>query len=163
MWRLSGFADEAAWTLAGQARLAASAGLGAVELRLAGGRPVVRWGERTVTRAVDVLARAGLGASCVATGIGKVPTSTHQARLVADLRRAMAIAHRVGTPAVRVFSFTVASGKGMTPEKTSVRLSASSIRTRTPPAGLRRATSPCAKRPRCRGTSSVGPRAICEP
>lgn len=107
MWALSGFADEAAPSLAGQARVARSAGLESMELRLALGRPVVRWSDRTVARARRVLADAGLRASCVATGIGKTPLGTPWPALGDALRRACSIAHDVGARHIRVFSFTV--------------------------------------------------------
>ena len=110
MWPLSGFTDEAAWSLTQQIALARDAGLDGIELRRAGGRPVVRWSRAAVLRARAALADAGLQASCVATGIGKVGLGQPQRARVAEFDRAIRVAHAVGTPYVRVFSFRVPAG-----------------------------------------------------
>ncbi|WP_040158882.1 sugar phosphate isomerase/epimerase family protein [Nigerium massiliense] len=109
-WRLSGFVDEAAPTLRGQVRLAQAADLDAIELRLALGRPVLRWDDRTVERAASLVAAAGLGVSCVATGLGKQEPGLTPRAMLDDFQRACDVAHKVGCRNIRAFSFRVPEG-----------------------------------------------------
>lgn len=107
MFTLTGFTDEALAPFPAQARMAASAGLTHVELRRVGTTPtpVLRASGRALDAAEAALDRHGLGVSCLATGLGKVPVDAPLGPQVDDLARAAELAHRFGAPHVRVFSW----------------------------------------------------------
>lgn len=107
MLTLTGFTDEALATFPGQTRMASAAGLTHLELRRIGVRPtpILRASGRAVAAAEEALAAQGLRASCIATGIGKTAVDAPFAPQVTAVKRAAALAHRFGTPYVRVFSW----------------------------------------------------------
>lgn len=103
--KLSGFADEALASFGGQLALLARLGIGHLELRRLGTTPVLSASERQLRQAERALTASGIGVSCLASDLGKVPVGVPLPREAERLRRAAAFAHRFGTPYVRVFSF----------------------------------------------------------
>lgn len=102
---LSGFVDEALLPFTGQLDMAARLGMTHVDLRRIGRHAVPHVPEAVLARTREQLLSFGLSASCVATRIGKSAVTAPLGRDLESLRRAAAIAHRFGTPYVRVFSW----------------------------------------------------------
>ena len=105
MITLSGFTDEIWATLPAQVHLARRLGLTHVELRRVGLSGVLRFSDRRLARVERLLAAQQLGISSIATPIGKSDVDAPATSDADDLRRAAVLAHRFGTPFVRVFSW----------------------------------------------------------
>ena len=105
MITLSGFTDEVWATLPAQVHLARRLGLTHVELRRVGLSGVLRFSDRRLARVERLLAAQQLGISSIATPIGKSDVDAPATSDADDLRRAAVLAHRFGTPFVRVFSW----------------------------------------------------------
>lgn len=109
MITLSGFTDEVWATLPAQLHLARRLGLTQVELRRVGLSGVLRFSERRLARVERLLAAQQLGVSSIATPIGKSDVDAASSTDTDDLRRAALLAHRFGTPYIRVFSWFTAT------------------------------------------------------
>lgn len=105
MIRFSGFVDEALASFEDQLRLARRAGLTHVELRRVGWRNAAALPPAVVDRVLSRLDAAGLGVACLATGLGKVGVHTPLEPQRDALRRAAALARRLGGVGVRTFAW----------------------------------------------------------
>jgi sugar phosphate isomerase/epimerase len=106
-FRLSAFGDEFASDLVGQLASLRQHDVRFLELRAAWGTNVVDFSQTESARVHRHLAETGIGVSAVASPVGKVPIDADFETELDRLRRALTIAHRVGGPLVRVFSFLV--------------------------------------------------------
>lgn len=109
-FRLSAFGDEIASDLDAQiAPLPHDVRF--LELRAAWGTNVIDLSEAEIERVRQRLAAEGIGASAVASPVGKVPIGTNFETELGRFRRALTVGHRVGAPLVRIFSFFIPDGR----------------------------------------------------
>lgn len=106
---LAGFADEALAPFRGQLAMLTRLGVRHLDLRRLGATGILDASPHLLARAKTALADAGVRVSCLASGVGKVPLSASPGTELDRLRRAAELAHRFGTPYVRVFSFRTAT------------------------------------------------------
>lgn len=102
---LSAFGDEIAADLGEQVDTLLAEGIRHVEFRAAWGRNVLDLSDEEIGRARDLLAARGVRVSAVGSPIGKIPITDDFEAHLARFRRAIWVAHRFDTPAIRVFSF----------------------------------------------------------
>jgi sugar phosphate isomerase/epimerase len=109
-WTLSGFGDEIDPDPAVQVAVLKALGASHIEVRSAWGTNVVDLDDDQLNALAALLAREELSVSAVASPIGKVDVSLDAELEVARLRRIIRVAHALGTPNIRVFSFFRAPG-----------------------------------------------------
>lgn len=109
-WTLSGFGDEIDPDPAVQVAVLKALGASHIEVRSAWGVNVVDLGDDQLAALAALLAREGMAVSAVASPIGKVDVALDAELEVARLARIIRVAHALGTPNIRVFSFFRAPG-----------------------------------------------------
>jgi len=109
-WTLSGFGDEIDPDPAVQVAVLKALGARHIEVRSAWGTNVVDLADDQLSALAALLDREGMAVSAVASPIGKVDVSLDADLEVNRLRRIIRVAHALGTPNIRVFSFFRAPG-----------------------------------------------------
>jgi sugar phosphate isomerase/epimerase len=109
-WTLSGFGDEIDPDPAVQLAVLRALGAAHIEVRSAWGVNVVDLDDDQVGRLAELVRDKDFGVSAVASPIGKVDVSLDAELEVARLARIIRVAHALGTPNIRVFSFFRAPG-----------------------------------------------------
>jgi sugar phosphate isomerase/epimerase len=109
-WTLSGFGDEIDPDPAVQLAVLRALGAGHIEIRSAWGVNVVDLDDDQVGRLAELVRGKDFGVSAVASPIGKVDVALDAELEVARLARIIRVAHALGTPNIRVFSFFRAPG-----------------------------------------------------
>jgi sugar phosphate isomerase/epimerase len=104
-WTLSGFGDEIDAEPDVQCAVLLALGARHVEVRGAWDTNVVEWTDEQVDRFAGHLARRGVGVSAIASPAGKVSVLDDPDGELRRLGRAIAVAHRLDTRYIRVFSF----------------------------------------------------------
>ena len=97
-WTLSGFGDEIDPDPVVQAAVLQSLGARHIEVRSAWGVNIVDLDAGSLDRLAGLLRERSVGVSAVASPIGKVDVSLPVEHEVERLARAIAAAHRLGTP-----------------------------------------------------------------
>lgn len=110
-WTLSGFGDEISPDPAIQLAVLEALGARHIEVRSAWGINVVDFDEERADALAGVISEAGFCVSAVASPIGKVDVSLPVEHEVERLRRVIAVAQRLETRYIRVFSFYRAEGR----------------------------------------------------
>lgn len=109
-FQLSAIGDEAAGPIAEQCAALSALGLRQIEVRAAGGRILVD-SEPEVTDAVArAVAAAGMRVSAYAAPLGKVKIDSDLQEHRRRFQRGLEVARRLGTDALRVFTFYMPSG-----------------------------------------------------
>ena len=108
--RLAAFADEIGPQPAEQIRVLRESGIGHVELRGAHGKGVLDLTDAELDAFKRQAHETGLAFSSIGSPIGKDPMDKPIGDVLAALDRAIAVAHRVGAPHIRVFGFFVDRG-----------------------------------------------------
>ena len=109
-WTLSGFGDEIDPDPAVQVAVLKALGARHIEVRSAWGTNVVDLADDQLSALAALLDREGMAVSAVASPIGKVDVSLDADLEVDRLGRIIRVAHALGTPNIRVFSFFRAPG-----------------------------------------------------
>ncbi|WP_025158628.1 sugar phosphate isomerase/epimerase family protein [Leifsonia aquatica] len=109
-WTLSGFGDEIDQDPVVQVAVLQALGAEHLEVRSAWGVNVVDLSDEQLDRLAGILTERGMGVSAVASPIGKVDVTLPVAHEVERLRRVIAVADRLGSRYIRVFSFYRAAG-----------------------------------------------------
>ncbi|MFD4421814.1 sugar phosphate isomerase/epimerase family protein [Agromyces sp. NPDC058484] len=104
-WNLSGFGDEIDPDPVVQAAVLTALGARHIEVRSAWGVNVVDLDDDQLTRLRDILNRADMRVSAVASPIGKVDVALDADLEVQRLRRIIRVAQALQTRSIRVFSF----------------------------------------------------------
>jgi sugar phosphate isomerase/epimerase len=107
---LSAFGDEIAADLAEQLDLLADEGVKFLELRSAWGVNVLDLDSAQLDQAASLLKERGFGVSAIGSPIGKSPIERELAFEQERMERALKAAERLGTQAIRVFSYFVPAG-----------------------------------------------------
>ena len=109
-WTLSGFGDEIDPDPAVQVAVLKALGARHIEVRSAWGTNVVDLADDQLSALAALLDRERMAVSAVASPIGKVDVSLDADLEVDRLGRIIRVAHALGTPNIRVFSFFRAPG-----------------------------------------------------
>ncbi|MBG6239256.1 sugar phosphate isomerase/epimerase [Mycetocola sp. CAN_C7] len=115
-WTLSGFGDEISPDPAIQMAVLEALGASHLEVRSTWDVNVVDLTDDQLSALAGQLTAQGFQASAVASPIGKVDVSLDPELEVERLRRIIRVAHALGTPNIRIFSFF--RGDGVTVEST---------------------------------------------
>lgn len=110
MWTLTGFADEISPELDQQLDTLAAEEMRYLELRGVWGTNVLKLSDEQVARVKADLAARGVGVSSIGSPIGKIGIGDDFAPHLADFRRAIDVAHTLGAPFIRIFSFFIPAG-----------------------------------------------------
>ena len=110
MWTLTGFADEISPELDVQLDTLVSEEMRFLELRGVWGKNVLRLSDEEVARVKIELAARGVGVSSIGSPIGKIGINDDFAPHLDDFRRALHVAHELGSPYIRIFSFFMPEG-----------------------------------------------------
>jgi sugar phosphate isomerase/epimerase len=110
MWTLTGFADEISPELDVQLDTLAAEGMRYLELRGVWGKNVLRLSDEEVARVKAELGARGVGVSSIGSPIGKIGIADDFAPHLDDFRRALHVAHELGAPCIRIFSFFMPEG-----------------------------------------------------
>ncbi|QHT60202.1 sugar phosphate isomerase/epimerase [Paenibacillus lycopersici] len=103
--KLTCFADEISHDLEEQLDVLQQEGLSYMELRGVWGKNVLDLTEEELGRIREMTRARGFGISSIASPIGKYPLQDDFAPQLESLRKAIAAAHALGTPYIRVFSY----------------------------------------------------------
>lgn len=104
-WTLSGFGDEIDADPTTQIAVLEALGASHIEVRSAWGVNIIDLDADQLARLGAQLQRSGMGVSAIGSPIGKVDVALDAELEVARLERAIAAAHALGTPNIRIFSF----------------------------------------------------------
>ena len=104
-WTLSGFGDEIDADPTTQIAVLEALGASHIEVRSAWGVNIIDLDADQLVRLGAQLQRSGMGVSAIGSPIGKVDVALDAELEVARLERAIAAAHALGTPNIRIFSF----------------------------------------------------------
>ena len=104
-WTLSGFGDEIDADPTTQIAVLEALGASHIEVRSAWGVNIIDLDADQLARLGAQLERSGMGVSAIGSPIGKVDVALDAELEVARLSRAIAAAHALGTPNIRIFSF----------------------------------------------------------
>lgn len=115
-WTLSGFGDEIDADPTTQIAVLEALGASHIEVRSAWGVNIIDLDADQLARLGAQLQRSGMGVSAIGSPIGKVDVALDAELEVARLARAVAAAHALGTPNIRIFSFF--RGEGVPVEAT---------------------------------------------
>ncbi len=110
MWTLTGFADEISPELDQQLDTLAAEEMRFLELRGVWGTNVLKLTDEQVARVKADLTARGVGVSSIGSPIGKIGITDDFAPHLADFRRAIDVAHALGAPFIRIFSFFIPQG-----------------------------------------------------
>lgn len=110
MWTLTGFADEISPELDQQLDTLAAEEMHSLELRGVWGTNVLKLSDEQVARVKSDLAARGVGVSSIGSPIGKIGIGDDFAPHLADFQRAIDVAHALGAPFIRIFSFFIPQG-----------------------------------------------------
>ena len=110
MWTLTGFADEISPELDQQLDTLVAEEMKFLELRGAWGTNVLKLSDEEVARVKRDLAARGIGVSSIGSPIGKIGIADDFAPHLEDFRRALHVAHELGAPYIRIFSFFIPQG-----------------------------------------------------
>lgn len=113
-WTLTGFGDEIHADPIVQVAVLQALGASHIEVRGAWGVNILALSDDQIDTLAETFAERSMGVSAIASPIGKVDVSLPVEHEVARLERAVAIARKLGTNYVRVFSFYRADD--LTPE-----------------------------------------------
>jgi sugar phosphate isomerase/epimerase len=105
MWTLSGFADEISPDLEEQCEVAKELGLRHIEVRSAWGVNILDLADGQLDTMKDTLARHGIKVSSIGSPIGKIHIDDEFPPHLERMRHAAEVAHFLGAPYIRVFSF----------------------------------------------------------
>lgn len=105
MWTLSGFADEIDPDLTTQCRVLRQLGIANIELRSAWDVNVLDWSDEQLTEVENVLAAHSISVSSIGSPIGKINIEDDFDAHLLRMERALAVAHRLRAPYIRLFSF----------------------------------------------------------
>ena len=115
-WTLSGFGDEIDADPTTQIAVLEALGASHIEVRSAWGVNIIDLDADQLARLGAQLQQSGMGVSAIGSPIGKVDVALDAELEVARLTRAIAAAHALGTPNIRIFSFF--RGEGVPVEAT---------------------------------------------
>lgn len=115
-WTLSGFGDEIDADPTTQIAVLEALGASHIEVRSAWGVNIIDLDADQLARLGAQLQQSGMGVSAIGSPIGKVDVALDAELEVARLARAIAAAHALGTPNIRIFSFF--RGEGVPVEAT---------------------------------------------
>ncbi len=104
-WTLSGFGDEIDPDPRIQVAVLKALGAAHIEVRSAWGVNVVDLDDDQLAALAELLRTQQMGVSAVASPVGKVDVSLEPEHEVHRLRRVIRVAHALGTPNIRIFSF----------------------------------------------------------
>lgn len=104
-WILSGFGDEIDADPAVQCSVLLALGARHIEVRSAWDTNVVDMSAEQIDRLATMIASRDMGVSAVASPVGKVDVAGDDGGELKRLRRAIAVARRLGAPYIRIFSF----------------------------------------------------------
>ncbi|GGF19558.1 sugar phosphate isomerase/epimerase family protein [Subtercola lobariae] len=104
-WKLSGFGDEIDVEPVVQVTVLKALGANHIEVRSAWGTNIVDLSATQLNGLARVFDERGVQVSAIASPIGKVDVTLPVEHEVERLGRAIAAAHRLGTPYIRIFSF----------------------------------------------------------
>ena len=104
-FKISAFGDEIATALVDQLAVMQLLQIGYLELRGAWGKNVLTLSDGEAQQLQQACANHGIAVSAIGSPIGKSPLSAPIEEEVANLERAIAIGHIVGTQRIRIFSF----------------------------------------------------------
>jgi sugar phosphate isomerase/epimerase len=112
-WTLTGFGDEIDPDPVVQLAVLRALGARHVEVRSAWHTNVVELTDEQVDRLATLLAQRDMAVSAVASPIGKVDAFDEPGAELERLKRAVTVAHRLGSRYIRLFSFYRADGVGV--------------------------------------------------
>ena len=115
-WTLSGFGDEIDADPTTQVAVLEALGASHIEVRSARGVNIIDLDADQLARLGAQLQQSGMGVSAIGSPIGKVDVALDAELEVGRLTRAIAAAHALGTPNIRIFSFF--RGEGVPVEAT---------------------------------------------
>ena len=110
MWTLSGFSDEISPDFTEQCTVAAGLGLRYLEVRSAWGINILDLDSDQLSIMKDTLAAHGLGVSSIGSPIGKIFIDEDFDAHLDRMRHAADVAHFLGAPYIRIFSFFIRPG-----------------------------------------------------
>ncbi|WP_028552157.1 sugar phosphate isomerase/epimerase family protein [Paenibacillus sp. UNC451MF] len=108
---LTGFADEISGQLEEQLDVLAAEGISHLELRGVYGKNVMDLTEDELTQLKASLDEKGIGVSSIGSPIGKYPIQDPFDKELEKMQRALAIAKKLGTCYIRVFSYFIPSNE----------------------------------------------------
>jgi sugar phosphate isomerase/epimerase len=110
MWTLSGFIDEISPDFTEQCRVAAGLGLKYAEVRSAWDVNILDLDRKQLTSVRDILGDHGLQVSSIGSPIGKIFIDEDFPAHLDRMRHAADVAHYLGAPYIRIFSFFLRPG-----------------------------------------------------
>ncbi|GAA2552579.1 sugar phosphate isomerase/epimerase [Winogradskya consettensis] len=110
MWTLSGFIDEISPDFTEQCEVAAGLGLTFAEVRSAWDINILDLSAEQLDTVKKTLARYGLQVSSIGSPIGKIGVRKDFAPHLDRMRHAAEVAHLLGAPYIRIFSFFLPPG-----------------------------------------------------
>lgn len=110
MWTLTGFADEISPDLDVQLDTLAADGIRHLEFRGVWDKNCLKLSDEELERVKSALDQRGVRVSCIGSPIGKVNVDSDFAAHLVEFRRAIAVAHKLGAPYIRIFSFFLPEG-----------------------------------------------------
>jgi sugar phosphate isomerase/epimerase len=105
MWTLSGFADEISPDLEEQCEVAKELGLRYIEVRSAWGVNILDLDDEQLRTLKETLDRHKIGTSSIGSPIGKIFIDEDFPPHLERMRHAAEVAHFLGAPYIRIFSF----------------------------------------------------------
>ena len=111
MFTLTGFADEVSRDLGEQIALMSTLGLTHVEFRSAWGTKVLDLSEEQLREARRMLNEAGISVSAIGSDLGKIRITDSFPAHLERARHAIEVAHFLGAPNIRMFSFFMPDGE----------------------------------------------------
>ncbi len=111
MWTLTGFADEIGPDLTLQLDTLTAEQMTYLELRAVWNTNVLKLTDQQVTAVKTELAARGIRVSAIGSPIGKISIHDDFVPHLDDFRRALQVAHELGAPFIRIFSFFIPAGE----------------------------------------------------
>jgi sugar phosphate isomerase/epimerase len=110
MWTLSGFSDEISPDFTEQCEVASGLGLRYLEVRSAWQTNILDLDASQLDTLNTTMATYGLKASSIGSPIGKISIDDEFAPHLERMRHAIEVAHILGAPYIRIFSFFIPAG-----------------------------------------------------
>ena len=110
MWTLSGFSDEISADFTEQCEVASGLGLRYLEVRSAWRTNILDLDATQLDTLNTTMADHGLKASSIGSPIGKISIDDEFAPHLERMRHAIEVAHTLGAPYIRIFSFFIPAG-----------------------------------------------------